>query len=192
MRENKNRAAENESKPSVLVFALRVLTCYNAHSDQQVSPDLTQLTLDCFCFLCRAANFCMLRLEWKESVTQNQMRFHLRITKNKNDTVFPVMPGQGQVTMGNRLWQFYPIRMASAGAPLLKERRIYLCWAVKGPSCRGTPRGTTAVSQTPCRSSAFAHTGRSWRAASCVPWWSRDGGRGIAQERERERERSKD
>lgn len=46
----------------------------------------------------------------------------------------------------------------------------YLYWAAAGPSCTGTRHRTPAVWQTRYRSSAFAHTGRSWRATSYDLW----------------------
>lgn len=52
---------------------------------------------------------------------------------------------------------------------------VYQCWAATGPSCTGTPHRTPAVWQTHYRSSAFAHTGRSWRASSFARWKEREG-----------------
>lgn len=46
----------------------------------------------------------------------------------------------------------------------------YLYWAATGPSCTGTRHRTPAVWQTRYRSSAFARTGRSWRATSYALW----------------------
>lgn len=58
---------------------------------------------------------------------------------------------------------------------LKRNASHYLYWAVTGPSCTGTRHRTPAVWQTHYRSSAFAHTGRSWRATSCALWKEGEG-----------------
>lgn len=61
----------------------------------------------------------------------------------------------------------------------------YLCWAVAGPSCKGTRRRTPAAWRTHYRSSASARTGRSWRAASCALWKREEEGEETVERVER-------